>query len=377
MLDLNKCINLINASLTDYNKKLQEENKQLKEFIKIVNNLDLDLCKNFNPDKFGQNLEILQPFENSLINSIDDLVQGPVDDIKENKWAYEKLKSFKTIAIDTSEMFTTHYFPVFILMNIGLFYYDYKNNDYIEYSIPKFFTKYHFDEIDDDRSIPLKISILRLENELLVLEQIDNEKSLEESYIMFDESFSSNYLKSSNKDIIRAIMEKIKHNIGYLIKKNAKPIGIIYSLSRGFVNFLKFFYNMEQIQLNDKQIFNEILLPGERSCIFKVHNLTTKIADLNMYAFYLKISDNNVLRIEFEERLKDKVNEIQHVVFLQSIMGGGYPICMQRAHELAYINEKEREFIFELIEEKLIKEGIKLSQFGFTKKQERKLIKII
>jgi len=58
--------------------------QELLDILKIVNNLDLDLCKNFNPDKFGQNLEILQPFENSLINSIDDLVQGPVDDIKEN-----------------------------------------------------------------------------------------------------------------------------------------------------------------------------------------------------------------------------------------------------------------------------------------------------
>lgn len=377
MLDYGKCIKLISSNFKNYKDRFTKEKDQIKKFIETIKKVDLKWIERDLPDNLYEKLEILEPLENEIVAGDKVIAVGPVDDLKENKWAFELIKNYSILAVDTSEIFTTHYYPFFILLNIGLCYYNYTNNEYYEEAEPFMFSEETIGNVDDDKSLPLIINRLRLESEIQVITKVVKEKSINNSFIFFDESFSANYLKSSNRNVIINIMNNVKNNIDSCLNLGLYPIGVIYTLSRGFINLVRNSIEIPESNISDKQVFNGILKPGQRSSIFKVNNYVTKTSGLNILAFYLKISENNVLRVEFDERLKDYANEIQKVVFLQSVIGGGYPLCMERAHEMAYISEKERVYIYEQIEEELLKQGIKSSDFGFTRKQERKIVRVI
>ena len=377
MLDYSKCIKLISTSFKDFKNNFAKEKEQIRNLIDTIKKIDLKWIKNAYQSNFSEKVEILQPVENEIIVEDKKLTLGPINDLKENKWAFDLIKEKSVLGIDTSELFTTHYYPFFVLLNVGICYYNYKKNEYFETSSPSIYSKDTIEYVEDDRSMPLVINRLRLENELQTITDLIKEKSINECFTFFDESFSSNYLRSSNRSVIESIASNLKKNLDSYINFGLYPIGVIYTLSRGFVNFLKNVLDIKDINISDKQIFNELLKSGQRSCIFKVNNLVTNIGGLSIFAFYLKISENNVLRIEFDERIKEYADEISKIVFLQSVIGGGYPLCMQRAHELAYISQEERIYIYNLIEEELIKQGVKLNEFGFTRKQERKIERII
>jgi len=60
-----------------------------------------------------------------------------------------------------------------------------------------------------------------------------------------------------------------------------------------------------------------------------------------------------VLRVEFPESLRGLVDKIHLAVLAHSIMGGGYPLALQRAHDMAVIGAREREVIIETLKEVL------------------------
>lgn len=67
---------------------------------------------------------------------------------------------------------------------------------------------------------------------------------------------------------------------------------------------------------------------------------------------------------------------IHEIVYLQSAIGNGYPYCMQRAHEAAYMDDNDKNFILNYINDQLIKET-KNYGLTLTKKAERKIFRII
>jgi NurA-like 5'-3' nuclease len=294
--------------------------------------------------------------------------------LSENRWAFDRIRNKKVLALDTSEMTSHHITPYFILINIGYFFYDYEKNQYLEESIPKFYTKKKVEEIIEESRISSWIlQYLRLEEYANIIEEISNRIDIKGSYVFLDESLSSSFLASMKENVIEKIMEKLFENINLMIKKGTYPIAVFYSMARPFINFLNKDTKLEEIKISDKQLFDKILKVGQRSPLLKIENLPCSLINKTIYTFYIKVSEGNVLRVEIPEELENMVDEISKIVFLQSIIGGGYPYCMERAHEQAYLSEREKRFILSMLDKEL--PGI--YPVKMSKKLERKLLRII
>ena len=317
--------------------------------------------------------EIALPVENLDCKNYDE-----VEDIKQglmnNRWAFEKIKGSKVIAFDTSEMFSHHITPYFILVNTGYFFYDYFHGEYLENSIPLFFTKKQIEDLIEETKLPSWIlQYMRLDCYSQVFSELLEKQDLSGAYVFLDESISSGFLSSARDDVIKKLMNKLLQNLEEMINSNTIPIAIFYSMSRSFVNFLSKVSNLNDVKVTDKQLFDRILKPGQRSPLMKIYNHPTSLINREVYAFYLKIFDGNVLRVEFLGDLKGRIDEIHKIVLLQSIIGDGYPYCMARAHEQAYLSEQDRRFILSLLSNQL--PGI--SPIMMSKKLERKLSSLI
>ena len=100
--------------------------------------------------------------------------------------------------------------------------------------------------------------------------------------------------------------------------------------------------------VQDKILMNVYLNEGERSSVFKVKSSVVDLVGLDLLAFYIKTS-GGVMRVEFPASVSDKVDLIHCTVLAQSILGGGYPVSLQRAHEWAVLNYNDRMVIEEEI----------------------------
>jgi len=313
--------------------------------------------------------ELAIPVENfkwKNLEYIEEIKQG----LQNNRWAFEMIKDEKVLAFDTSEMFSHHITPYFIFVNIGYFMYDYANQYYLEDSIPKFYTKKQIEEIvEETRLSSWILQNIRLDCYKEIFKKIKEEYNLKNAFIFLDESISSSFLTSAKDEVINKLLNKLLDNIDEMIDNETIPIAVFYSMSRSFVNFLSKKSNMSDIKITDKQLFDRILKAGQRSPLMKIYNYPTSLIKEEIFAFYLKISEGNILRVEFTGKVKHKVDEIHKIVLLQSIIGDGYPYCMARAHEQAYIDEKDKRFILSLLSEDL--PG--LYPITMSKKLERKL----
>ncbi len=273
--------------------------------------------------------------------------------IFENKWILNEFNRSKILAIDTSEMAEHHINPYFILINVGYFFYDYGENKYYEENIPSIYTKNELEEILEERGISWLLHYLRLTKELELIRKLNKEIGLENVFVFLDESFSSGFLSGLSDDLLKKIMNKLKENLDEMIRYKAIPIAVFYSRSRSFLNGLG--KEFEETRSSDSEFFNEILKNGQRSPVFKLISKPTSMIGNEILAFYLKISEGNVLRVETHEDLYDKIDEIHRAVLMQSIIGEGYPYCMERAHEQAIITEEDRRFVLNMLNQALPK----------------------
>ena len=113
--------------------------------------------------------------------------------------------------------------------------------------------------------------------------------------------------------------------------------------------------------VKDRDIFNELLQPGERSPVF-VRNTTpghTNIAT-DIAFFYLN-SGNEIVRIEmpYWSVEHNDIIELAHGTSLdQSKRGPGYPTVLIEAHEQAIVRTADRESFVELVELSLNSNGL-------------------
>ena len=113
--------------------------------------------------------------------------------------------------------------------------------------------------------------------------------------------------------------------------------------------------------VKDRDIFNELLQPGERSPVF-VRNTTpghTNIAT-DIAFFYLN-SGNEIVRIEmpYWSVEHNDIIELAHGTSLdQSKRGPGYPTVLIEAHEQAIVTTADRESFVELVELSLNSNGL-------------------
>ncbi len=106
--------------------------------------------------------------------------------------------------------------------------------------------------------------------------------------------------------------------------------------------------------LRDRDIFNRILKPGERSAVFRSRSSIVEkyygVHQINF--FYLKL-DEEVARVEFPSWIADDsnlVNILHSTVIDQCTKGLGYPVALSEAHEKAVITGADREQFWRLVD---------------------------
>lgn len=126
--------------------------------------------------------------------------------------------------------------------------------------------------------------------------------------------------------------------------------------------------------LRDVTLWTNILQPCQRSAIFRSNS---RILDLygenqRIYFCYLHVG-SEIARVEFPEWVANNstlLNQALSITLTQVNKGFGYPIALAEAHNLAVVKGSDRSRFFALLEEQMIKAGLK--NIGTSSKEARK-----
>lgn len=115
-------------------------------------------------------------------------------------------------------------------------------------------------------------------------------------------------------------------------------------------------------RLCDRQLFEQLLEPGERSSVF-----ASESRILNSYGphrigfFYLHVG-TEVVRVEIPQWVIDdpELLFLVHAVsYTQAEKGGGYPIALAEAHQQAVVRSNERDMFYEMVTNVLVRRGMR------------------
>ena len=120
--------------------------------------------------------------------------------------------------------------------------------------------------------------------------------------------------------------------------------------------------------IRDRDIFFDLLAPGERSGIFiSPSKITERYGQHRIYFFYVKTGEE-IARIEVPRWVAENetLTGLAHGLTLdQCRKGHGYPVVLSEAHEQAVVTGADREYFWELVESIMTDE--KLSTTGSAK----------
>ncbi|MHA1617379.1 MAG: DNA double-strand break repair nuclease NurA [Candidatus Njordarchaeales archaeon] len=203
-----------------------------------------------------------------------------------------------------------------------------------------------------ENRIKLQLRTRDLEKEVVeaVIGRLDGDVKV----LLLDESLNMSYTLAWASSMRKEMVMKTNAIIRTCIEEDVIPVGIFYTNARDITKGLAEINNIPHDVLppvSDRTLMNIYLKNrGSRSPVFEV--FSRAIADykeLELVSFYLKIGDRNVVRVEFPEEYKDLASDIQAIIYAQAVLGGGYPLALQRAHEAAVISKDERVVIEDLI----------------------------
>jgi len=126
--------------------------------------------------------------------------------------------------------------------------------------------------------------------------------------------------------------------------------------------------------LRDVTLWNGILKPRQRSAIFRSNsNILDSYWDKQrIYFCYLHVG-TEIARIEFPEWVAQNprlLNQALSITLTQVDKGFGYPVALAEAHNLAVVKGSDRSRFFALLEEQMIKLGLR--NVGTSYKEARK-----
>ena len=257
------------------------------------------------------------------------------ESIKEaNKW----LGEYGVGAYDSSwHRGGAHFLADYLIFNTGYFYYNYGVNEGGSGSYPVILLG-RIDDMDPD--------LEGKSHETTVGLRLSEELYGENKVLLMDESMNYIYTIKWSRDKRMRLVSMMKEFFDRLISRGVVPLGVFYTRARDIARTLEYAgYDVDDAYIQDKHLFSHVLETGERSPIFKVINPVLLEANLDISCFYLKLGPGNVIRIEFPSKiLSDKavIEAIHKAVLLQSILGGGYPYAMTRAHEMSVLSVNDR-----------------------------------
>ena len=114
--------------------------------------------------------------------------------------------------------------------------------------------------------------------------------------------------------------------------------------------------------VQDRELFFNILAPGERSALFiSQSSIVQKHYGVHwVYFFYLRV-DDEIARVEIPQWVaKDEslLNLAHALVLDQCRRGQGYPVALSEAHEQAVVTDADKENFWQLVESLLVEEHL-------------------
>ena len=112
----------------------------------------------------------------------------------------------------------------------------------------------------------------------------------------------------------------------------------------------------------DRELFIDILKPGERSAIFTSGSSIVKkrYGGHGIYFFYVRVEDE-IARVEIPQwaALNEDLLNLTHSLTLdQCHRGHGYPVALSESHEQAVVTGADRENFWQMIEASLVDEHL-------------------
>jgi hypothetical protein len=114
--------------------------------------------------------------------------------------------------------------------------------------------------------------------------------------------------------------------------------------------------------VQDRELFSNLLGPGERSAIFiSQSSIVQKHYGVHqVYFFYIKV-DDEIARVEVPQWValdENLLNLVHTLVLDQCQRGQGYPVALSEAHEKAVVTGMDREEFWQLVELSLVEEHL-------------------
>ncbi len=132
--------------------------------------------------------------------------------------------------------------------------------------------------------------------------------------------------------------------------------------------------------VTDRDLFKDVLQPGERSAVFKLQSRSSKPyqGELSLHFFYLNVGREGkpyLARVEVPGWIaqdKNMLDSLQAVLVSQCRMIGAraYPYMLHRAHETAVVSLEDKEQVTQMIVNELHKRGLDVA--GESAKQYNK-----
>ncbi len=237
----------------------------------------------------------------------------------------------------------------FLIINVGWWIRDYVS-DYEDRGSE--FHIYPF-RPGDNAELIIKSCELRTLKELLGKAGLNKGLNI---YMFLDEALNSVFTTNWASDVRDKYVMLLRELITYLISKGILPIAVFYTrahdVRRGLLTLRRELED-KVIDVSDRLLMNKLLDRGERSQLFYVYSRAITNLGIHLVAFYLKVAEGDIVRVEFPYEALDDVDTIHKVVLSAIILGNGFPLPMIRAHEEAVITYDLRRFIDEEISRRL------------------------
>ena len=117
--------------------------------------------------------------------------------------------------------------------------------------------------------------------------------------------------------------------------------------------------------LTDRDIYLELLDPGQRSAVFAIHSTSAALykGEIALHFFYLHVGRGGLARVEIPAWVADSPGMLDglHAALVEQcrIMGARpYPYLLHRAHEVAVVSMQEKEQVTQMIARELRLRGV-------------------
>jgi len=315
--------------------------KVLKELVEIDLDKAVDEYRNVydDPESFPSNIDLKM-----YLKPLTPLRSYPLPDYKSLLRSFEGdlLAGFDS----SSHSPRSHGDPSYLLVNMGFNLWGYGRGS----------------GVSDRRYVPYFVLIKNYEVDLRVIEKFVEHEFLREFvdylmdirermgfrdiYIFFDESFNLSYTYSFAKELRDVYIELYRDLFSYLDENRIVYAGVFYTGSTLISKVLKLMGKID-FEVRDRAIMDNVLEEGSHSQVFHVYSEALEEHDIDVYAVYLKISDYNIVRVEFPSSIYSsrRYVDVLRAVYLDAIRGRGYPYLLGKAHESCVLRGDIRRFI--------------------------------